>query len=88
MVLISGAVTIHAVIYPMYPFGVESVRTAFSRAIFGLFLTKIDDLDGKIYSIMYVDTDFALCFMYLCVQYTIFFFVIFLPLVRHVKNLF
>ena len=47
MVLVSGAVTIHAVIYPSFPLSVESLRVAFSRAIFGLFLTKIDDLDGE-----------------------------------------
>ena len=47
MVLVSGAVTIHAVIYPSFPLSVESFRVAFSRAIFGLFLTKIDDLDGE-----------------------------------------
>ncbi|XP_076468214.1 transient receptor potential cation channel subfamily M member-like 2 [Babylonia areolata] len=47
MVLVSGAVTIQATIYPYYPLGVESLRKAFSRAIFGLFLTKIDDLNGN-----------------------------------------
>jgi hypothetical protein len=47
LVLVSGAVTIQATIYPMFPFNFVSLRQAFSRAIFGLFLTKIDDLDGK-----------------------------------------
>lgn len=46
MVLVSGAVTMHAVIYPSWPLNYVSLRTAFSRAIFGLFLTKIDDIDG------------------------------------------
>lgn len=50
MVLVSGAITIHAVIYPSAPIAEESIRAALQRAIFGLFLTKIDDLDGTLFS--------------------------------------
>ncbi|XP_064608406.1 transient receptor potential cation channel subfamily M member 8-like [Liolophura sinensis] len=44
--MISGAITIQAVIYPNYPFTWEMLRKAFSRALFALFLTQIHDLEG------------------------------------------
>ncbi|XP_076467609.1 transient receptor potential cation channel subfamily M member-like 2 [Babylonia areolata] len=46
--IVAGGVAIHAVLYPSDTFGIPSVREALSRAIFGLFLTKIDDLEGDI----------------------------------------
>ncbi|KAL5012140.1 hypothetical protein ScPMuIL_010691 [Solemya velum] len=46
IVMISGGITIHAVLYPDYPFSWDLVKKAMSRAFFAMFLTKIDDLDG------------------------------------------
>lgn len=61
MVLVSGAITIHAVIYPSAPIAEESIRAALQRAIFGLFLTKIDDLDGQPCSKLYHEEGVGYC---------------------------
>ena len=45
--MIAGGITIQAVLYPNYPASEEGIVKAFSRAFFGMFLTKIDDLDSK-----------------------------------------
>ncbi|XP_048781107.2 transient receptor potential cation channel subfamily M member-like 2 isoform X2 [Ostrea edulis] len=45
--MIAGGITIQAVLYPNYPASEEGIVKAFSRAFFGMFLTKIDDLDSN-----------------------------------------
>lgn len=44
--LISGGVTIQAVLYPNYPMGVHLIKRVLTRPLFAMFLTKIDDIDG------------------------------------------
>ncbi|OWF47104.1 Transient receptor potential cation channel trpm [Mizuhopecten yessoensis] len=44
--LISGGVTIQAVLYPNYPLGYDLIKKVLTRPLFAMFLTKIDDLDG------------------------------------------
>ncbi|KAK7467859.1 hypothetical protein BaRGS_00036896 [Batillaria attramentaria] len=62
MVLVSGAITIQAVIYPSHPLNYVALRNAFKRGIFGLFLTEIDDLDGNVdCSYMYNYDDVRFC---------------------------
>lgn len=51
--MIAGGITIQAVLYPNYYPLDESIIMALSRAFFGMFLTKIDDLDSKFYSCMF-----------------------------------
>lgn len=51
--MIAGGITIQAVLYPNYYPLDESIIMALSRAFFGMFLTKIDDLDSEFYSCMY-----------------------------------
>ncbi|XP_064474206.1 transient receptor potential cation channel subfamily M member 2-like isoform X2 [Ornithodoros turicata] len=45
LVIISGGIVAHALLYPDFPFSVELVRRAFHRAWFALFLTHISDLE-------------------------------------------
>ncbi|XP_022251000.1 protein ced-11-like isoform X2 [Limulus polyphemus] len=47
LVIISGGIVIHAVIYPDYPMNPELFRRTFHRAWFSLFLTPIADLEGE-----------------------------------------
>jgi hypothetical protein len=47
IIMVSGAVTIHAVLYPNYPLVFDSVKQSLARALFAMFLTKIDDLEGE-----------------------------------------
>ena len=49
IVMVSGGITIHAVLYPSYPLNVDGVKKALARAFFAMFLTKIDDLDGMLW---------------------------------------
>lgn len=51
--MIAGGITIQAVLYPNYYPLDESIIMALSRAFFGMFLTKIDDLDSEFYSCMF-----------------------------------
>ncbi|XP_054723861.1 protein ced-11-like [Uloborus diversus] len=44
LVIISGGIVIHAVMYPDYPFNIELFRRTFHKAWFSLFMTPIDDL--------------------------------------------
>ncbi|XP_071134130.1 transient receptor potential cation channel subfamily M member-like 2 [Mytilus edulis] len=44
--MISGGVTIQAILYPNYPLGKELFRRVFTRPLFAMFLTQIDDLSG------------------------------------------
>ncbi|XP_033743506.1 transient receptor potential cation channel subfamily M member 7-like [Pecten maximus] len=44
--LISGGVTIQAVLYPNYPMGIDIIKKVLTRPLFAMFLTKIDDLGG------------------------------------------
>ena len=45
--MVAGGITIQAVLYPNYYPLEEGIIMAFSRAFFGMFLTKIDDLDSQ-----------------------------------------
>ncbi|XP_061181423.1 transient receptor potential cation channel subfamily M member 1-like [Saccostrea echinata] len=45
--MIAGGITIQATLYPNYPASEEGFVMALSRAFFGMFLTKIDDLDSN-----------------------------------------
>lgn len=44
--MVSGGIAIQATLYPNYPFTEYGITMALSRALFAMFLTKIDDLDG------------------------------------------
>ncbi|XP_037570265.1 LOW QUALITY PROTEIN: transient receptor potential channel-like [Dermacentor silvarum] len=46
LVIISGGIVAHALLYPDYPFNLELLRRTFHRAWFSLFLTPISDLEG------------------------------------------
>ncbi|KAF8787695.1 Transient receptor potential cation channel like protein [Argiope bruennichi] len=48
LVIISGGIVIHAVMYPDYPFNKELFRRTFHKAWFSLFLTPITDLSGEV----------------------------------------
>ena len=50
--MVSGAVTIHSVLYPNYPLIADGIKRALARAFFAMFLTKIDDLDGEYYVVI------------------------------------
>lgn len=45
--MISGGVTIQAILYPNYPLGIDLVKRVLTRPLFAMFLTQIADLDGK-----------------------------------------
>ncbi|XP_055996761.1 transient receptor potential cation channel subfamily M member-like 2 [Ostrea edulis] len=47
IIMISGGIAIQATLYPNYPFTEYGLTMAISRALFAMFLTKIDDLDGN-----------------------------------------
>lgn len=47
LVIISGGIVAHALLYPDYPFSAELLRRTFHRAWFSLFLTPIADLEGQ-----------------------------------------
>ncbi|KAH8024834.1 hypothetical protein HPB51_001467 [Rhipicephalus microplus] len=47
LVIISGGIVAHALLYPDYPFNLELLRRTFHRAWFSLFLTPIADLEGQ-----------------------------------------
>ncbi|KAL8598697.1 hypothetical protein ACOMHN_033261 [Nucella lapillus] len=94
LVLVSGAITIQAVIYPSYPLGAESLRKAFSRAVFGLFLTEIKDLDGSECSKHYDEGDFKYCSATLqnelarCPHASLFNYVVVIPYLLNAKLIF
>lgn len=48
IVAIAGGITVHAVIYPSAAVSEETFRRAFKRALFGIFLADISDLDGEL----------------------------------------
>ncbi|XP_076098368.1 transient receptor potential cation channel subfamily M member-like 2 isoform X1 [Mytilus galloprovincialis] len=56
IIMVSGAITMHAVLYPNFPLEPEGIRVALSRAFFAMFLTKIDDLEGAPCSKIYENT--------------------------------
>ncbi|KAM7305890.1 transient receptor potential cation channel subfamily M member 3-like [Ixodes scapularis] len=47
LVIISGGIVTHAILYPDFPISVELFRRIFHKAWFSLFLTPIDDLEGN-----------------------------------------
>ncbi|XP_060064853.1 transient receptor potential cation channel subfamily M member-like 2 [Ylistrum balloti] len=47
IIMVSGGVTIHAVLYPNYPFTMQGIKKALIRAFFAMFFTQIDDLEGN-----------------------------------------
>lgn len=47
LVIISGGIVIQASLYPDYPLNTELFRRAFHRAWFSLFITPIDELQGR-----------------------------------------
>ncbi|CAN7993898.1 unnamed protein product [Ixodes hexagonus] len=47
LVIISGGIVTHAILYPDFPISVELFRRIFHKAWFSLFLTPIDDLEGS-----------------------------------------
>lgn len=46
IIMVSGGIAIQATLYPNYPLSEYGLTMALSRALFAMFLTKIDDLDG------------------------------------------
>ncbi|RUS91559.1 hypothetical protein EGW08_000674, partial [Elysia chlorotica] len=48
LTLISGAISIHAVLYPAYPLNLNAISKAFLRGFMGLFVTDVSDLSGAI----------------------------------------
>jgi hypothetical protein len=48
IIMISGGIAIQATLYPNYPFTEYGLTMAISRALFAMFLTKIDDLNGEL----------------------------------------
>ncbi|XP_076076624.1 transient receptor potential cation channel subfamily M member-like 2 isoform X3 [Mytilus galloprovincialis] len=44
--MISGGVTIQAILYPNFPLGTELIKRVVTRPLFAMFLTQIHDLDG------------------------------------------
>lgn len=46
--MVSGGVTIQAILYPNYPLGKELIRRVITRPLFAMFLTQIDDLSGML----------------------------------------
>ncbi|XP_061181386.1 transient receptor potential cation channel subfamily M member-like 2 [Saccostrea echinata] len=46
IIMVSGGIAIQATLYPNYPLSEYGITMAISRALFAMFLTKIDDLDG------------------------------------------
>ncbi|XP_022323165.2 transient receptor potential cation channel subfamily M member-like 2 isoform X2 [Crassostrea virginica] len=44
--MISGGVTIQAILYPNYPLGIDLIKRVLTRPLFAMFLTQIADLDG------------------------------------------
>ena len=44
--MVSGGVTIQAILYPNYPLGTELLKRVLTRPLFAMFLTQIGDLDG------------------------------------------
>ncbi|GIY75528.1 protein ced-11, partial [Caerostris darwini] len=53
LVIISGGIVIHAVMYPDYPFNKELFRRTFHKAWFSLFMTPITDLSGDFRCTLY-----------------------------------
>lgn len=49
IIMVSGGIAIQATLYPNYPLSEYGLTMALSRALFAMFLTKIDDLDGGIH---------------------------------------
>lgn len=47
LVIISGGIVTHAILYPDFPITVELFRRIFHKAWFSLFLTPIEDLEGE-----------------------------------------
>ena len=45
--MIAGGVTIQAIIYPNWPIDWELIKRILTRPIYAMFLTQVDDLDGK-----------------------------------------
>lgn len=45
--MISGGVTIQAILYPNYPMGIDLIKRVLTRPLFAMFLTQIGDLDGE-----------------------------------------
>lgn len=62
--MISGGVTIQAILYPNYPLGIDLVKRVLTRPLFAMFLTQIADLDGKsrfpLLSFIHIQFDFFL----------------------------
>lgn len=46
--MIVGGVTIQAILYPHWPVGLEMFKRVFTRPLYALFMTQIDDLSGRI----------------------------------------
>ncbi|XP_061163971.1 transient receptor potential cation channel subfamily M member 1-like [Saccostrea echinata] len=46
--MISGGVTIQAILYPNYPLGIDLIKRVLTRPLFAMFLTQIADLDGDV----------------------------------------
>ena len=44
--MVSGGVTIQAILYPNYPLGADLIKRVLTRPLFAMFLTQIGDLDG------------------------------------------
>ncbi|WAQ99063.1 TMP2L-like protein, partial [Mya arenaria] len=44
--MIVGGVTIQAIIYPHWPFGIEMIRRIITRPIYAMFLTQVHDLEA------------------------------------------
>lgn len=60
--MISGGVTIQAILYPNYPLGIDIVKRVLTRPLFAMILTQIADLDGKADFLYYLSSIFNLTF--------------------------
>ncbi|XP_033743894.1 transient receptor potential cation channel subfamily M member 1-like [Pecten maximus] len=62
IIMVSGGVTIHAVLYPNYPFTLQGIKMALTRAFFAMFITQIGDLEGnESCSDLYKNTSLSHC---------------------------
>ena len=49
--MIAGGVTIQAILYPNWPMTGQLIKRVITRPIYSMFITPVDDLDGK-YSLL------------------------------------
>ncbi|KAK3100144.1 hypothetical protein FSP39_015318 [Pinctada imbricata] len=68
--LISGGVTIQAVLYPNFPLNKELIRRVLTRPLFSMFITPVDDLSGFDCTSHYVNVTPSFCASDICQKST------------------